>query len=116
MILFESLIDKSKLDGQPELFVHFIPDKNNNTLTIIDSGIGMTKAECHIPGRCGMLQSTPLRGPTSSSAHSRTTRQNGSNTKLSHTGISSSVSRYCPCWAPLCPHSFVSGNSRATSQ
>ncbi|KAI5315110.1 hypothetical protein L3X38_044286 [Prunus dulcis] len=39
---FESIIDKSKLDGQPELF---IPDKNNNTLTIIDSGIGMTKAD-----------------------------------------------------------------------
>ncbi|CAL2231551.1 unnamed protein product [Prunus armeniaca] len=41
-IRFESIIDKSKLDGQPELF---IPDKNNNTLTIIDSGIGMTKAD-----------------------------------------------------------------------
>ncbi|KAI5348653.1 hypothetical protein L3X38_001540 [Prunus dulcis] len=40
-IRFESMTDKSKLDGQPELF---IPDKNNNTLTIIDSGIGMTKA------------------------------------------------------------------------
>ncbi|RXH82990.1 hypothetical protein DVH24_003488 [Malus domestica] len=25
----------------------------------------------HFPGRCGMLQSTPLRGPTSSSAHFR---------------------------------------------
>ncbi|CAB4282991.1 unnamed protein product [Prunus armeniaca] len=39
---FESIIDKSKLDGQPELF---IPEKNNNTLTIIDSGIGMIKAD-----------------------------------------------------------------------
>jgi hypothetical protein len=29
---------------QPELFIHVIPDKTNNTLTIIDSGIGMTKA------------------------------------------------------------------------
>lgn len=43
-IRFESLTDKSKLDGQPELFIHIIPDKTNNTLTIIDSGIGMTKA------------------------------------------------------------------------
>ncbi|KAK1417985.1 hypothetical protein QVD17_27121 [Tagetes erecta] len=44
-IRFESLTDKSKLDGQPELFIHIIPDKTNNTLTIIDSGVGMTKAD-----------------------------------------------------------------------
>ncbi|KVI10442.1 Heat shock protein Hsp90, partial [Cynara cardunculus var. scolymus] len=44
-IRFESLTDKSKLDAQPELFIHIIPDKANNTLTIIDSGIGMTKAD-----------------------------------------------------------------------
>jgi molecular chaperone HtpG len=30
---------------QPELFIHVIPDKTNNTLTIVDSGIGMTKAD-----------------------------------------------------------------------
>jgi len=39
------LTDKSKLESQPELFIHIIPDKTNNTLTIIDSGIGMTKAD-----------------------------------------------------------------------
>ncbi|XP_042489642.1 heat shock protein 83-like [Macadamia integrifolia] len=44
-IRFESLTDKSKLDGQPELFIRIIPDKVNKTLTIIDSGIGMTKAD-----------------------------------------------------------------------
>ncbi|GFS31723.1 heat shock cognate protein 80-like [Actinidia eriantha] len=44
-IRFESLTDKSKLDAQPEFFIHIIPDKTNNTLTIIDSGIGMTKAD-----------------------------------------------------------------------
>ncbi|KAE8696814.1 Heat shock cognate protein 80 [Hibiscus syriacus] len=44
-IRFESLTDKSKLDAQPELFIHIVPDKANNTLTIIDSGIGMTKAD-----------------------------------------------------------------------
>lgn len=43
-IRFESLTDKSKLDAQPELFIHIIPDKTNNSLSIIDSGIGMTKA------------------------------------------------------------------------
>ncbi|KAL8147731.1 heat shock protein 90-3-like [Apium graveolens] len=44
-IRFESLTDKTKLDAQPELFIHIIPDKANNTLTLIDSGIGMTKAD-----------------------------------------------------------------------
>ncbi|KAL6203661.1 hypothetical protein ACLB2K_027361 [Fragaria x ananassa] len=44
-IRFESLTEKSKLESQPELFIHIIPDKTNNTLTIIDSGIGMTKAD-----------------------------------------------------------------------
>lgn len=43
-IRFESLTDKSKLDGQPELFIRLVPDKANKTLSIIDSGIGMTKA------------------------------------------------------------------------
>ncbi|KAL1177473.1 hypothetical protein V6Z11_A03G033700 [Gossypium hirsutum] len=44
-IRFESLTDKSKLDAQPELFIRIIPDKTNKTLSIVDSGIGMTKAE-----------------------------------------------------------------------
>ncbi|XP_068643996.1 heat shock cognate protein 80 [Aristolochia californica] len=44
-IRFESLTDKSKLDAQPELFIHIVPDKANNSLSIIDSGIGMTKAD-----------------------------------------------------------------------
>ncbi|XP_058206009.1 heat shock protein 83 [Rhododendron vialii] len=44
-IRFESLTDKSKLDGQPELFIRIVPDKTNKTLSIIDSGIGMTKAD-----------------------------------------------------------------------
>eukprot|EP00249_Psilotum_nudum_P014502 c24855_g3_i2 orf=143-706(+) len=44
-IRFESLTDKSRLDSQPELFIHIVPDKTNNTLSVIDSGIGMTKAD-----------------------------------------------------------------------
>ncbi|KAJ9553081.1 hypothetical protein OSB04_017126 [Centaurea solstitialis] len=44
-IRFESLTDKSKLDAQPELFIRLVPDKLNKTLSIIDSGIGMTKAD-----------------------------------------------------------------------
>jgi molecular chaperone HtpG len=44
-IRYKSLTDKSELDSQPELFIHLLPDKENKTLTIIDSGIGMTKAD-----------------------------------------------------------------------
>jgi len=44
-IRFEGLTDKSKLESQPELFIHVIPDKTKNTLTIVDSGIAMTNAD-----------------------------------------------------------------------
>lgn len=44
-IRYESLTDKSKLDAQPELFIRLVPDKANKTLSIIDSGVGMTKAD-----------------------------------------------------------------------
>ncbi|XWS37811.1 hypothetical protein CRYUN_Cryun19dG0077600 [Craigia yunnanensis] len=44
-IRFESLTDKSKLDAQPELFIHIVLDKTNNSLLIIDSGIGMIKVD-----------------------------------------------------------------------
>ncbi|GAY39173.1 hypothetical protein CUMW_042330 [Citrus unshiu] len=44
-IRFESLTDKSKLDAQPELFIRIVPDKANKALSIIDSGVGMTKAD-----------------------------------------------------------------------
>jgi len=44
-IRYESLTDPSKLDAQKDLFIKLIPDKENKTLTIIDSGVGMTKAD-----------------------------------------------------------------------
>merc|ERR1711970_383852 len=44
-IRYESLTDPSKLEAQKELFIKLIPDKNERTLTIVDSGIGMTKAD-----------------------------------------------------------------------
>jgi len=37
-IRFQSLTDKSVLEGEPEMFIHIIPDKTNNTLTLHDSG------------------------------------------------------------------------------
>ena len=42
-IRYESLTDSSKLDSGKDLYIKVIPDKANNTLTIIDTGIGMTK-------------------------------------------------------------------------
>ncbi|KAF0305509.1 Heat shock protein HSP 90-alpha 1 [Amphibalanus amphitrite] len=44
-IRYESLTDPSKLDGGKELYIKIIPNKNDRTLTIIDTGIGMTKAD-----------------------------------------------------------------------
>jgi len=44
-IRYESLTDASKLDNQKDLFIKIIPDTDAKTLTIIDSGIGMTKAD-----------------------------------------------------------------------
>ena len=44
-IRYQSLTDSSVLDSEPEMQIKLIPDKANNTLTIEDSGIGMTKAD-----------------------------------------------------------------------
>jgi molecular chaperone HtpG len=42
---FESLTDKSKLETNPSMEIKIIPNKIDNTLTIIDYGVGMTKNE-----------------------------------------------------------------------
>lgn len=44
-IRYESLTDPSKLDNGKDLKIDIIPDKETNTLTLIDTGIGMTKAD-----------------------------------------------------------------------
>ncbi|XP_077285677.1 heat shock protein 83 [Arctopsyche grandis] len=44
-IRYESLTDASRLDSGKDLFVKIIPNKSEGTLTIIDTGIGMTKAD-----------------------------------------------------------------------
>src|SRR3569623_3196022 len=44
-IRYQSLTDASVLDAEPELQIKLIADKANNTLTIEDTGIGMTKAD-----------------------------------------------------------------------
>merc|ERR1711860_21378 len=44
-IRYESLTDPSKLESQKDLFIKIVPDKDAKTLTLIDSGVGMTKAD-----------------------------------------------------------------------
>lgn len=40
-----SLTDKSALESGAELFIELVPNKANKTLSIRDSGIGMTKTD-----------------------------------------------------------------------
>ena len=44
-IRHNSLTDQTLLDSNKELYIRIIPNKTNNTLTIVDSGIGMTKSD-----------------------------------------------------------------------
>jgi len=44
-IRYESLTDATRLDSEKDMRINIIPDKANNTLTIEDTGIGMTKAD-----------------------------------------------------------------------
>merc|ERR1712004_90100 len=44
-IRYESLTDPSKLESQKDLFIKIVPDKDAKTLTLTDSGVGMTKAD-----------------------------------------------------------------------
>merc|ERR1711909_91816 len=42
-IRYESITDPEKIEAEPNFFIKIIPDKTNSTITIEDSGIGMTK-------------------------------------------------------------------------
>ena len=44
-IRHHSLTDKSVLDTNTDLTIQIIPDKANKTLTILDTGVGMTKSD-----------------------------------------------------------------------
>ena len=44
-IRYASLTDPSVLDSGKDLVIKIIPDKENKVLSIIDTGVGMTKAD-----------------------------------------------------------------------
>merc|ERR1712106_541130 len=44
-IRYESLTDATKLEAEKELFIKMVPDVEAKTITLIDTGIGMTKAD-----------------------------------------------------------------------
>merc|ERR1712188_284725 len=44
-IRHQGLTDASQLETEKDLFIHIACDKSNNTLTLTDSGIGMTKSD-----------------------------------------------------------------------
>lgn len=55
-IRYSALSDPSMLDSGKDLRVDIIPDKENKTLTIRDTGIGMTKAVSS-PWHCRIMSS-----------------------------------------------------------
>jgi molecular chaperone HtpG len=44
-IRYQSLTEKSVLDSEPKLEIRIVADKNNKTISITDTGIGMTKED-----------------------------------------------------------------------
>jgi len=44
-IRYKSITEPEQLESEPNLKITIIPDRTNNTLTIIDSGIGMEKSD-----------------------------------------------------------------------
>ena len=45
MTRYESITNPEKIEGKPNFFIKIIPDKTDSTITIEDSGIGITKNE-----------------------------------------------------------------------
>ena len=44
-IRYSAITDQSQLDSEKELYIRITPNKDEGTLTIRDSGVGMTKAD-----------------------------------------------------------------------
>jgi len=59
-IRYNSITDPEVLESEPNMRIQIIPDKTNNTLTIWDTGIGMTKSD--LVNNLGTIAKSGTRG------------------------------------------------------